>query len=49
MTAITPSRSGAYRRRLDGPALLNAWLTVRLHVDLLRLASALCRVSGPTR
>lgn len=43
MTAITPRRTGAYRRRLNGPVFLNAWLTVRLHVDLLRLASALCR------
>jgi hypothetical protein len=43
MTTIMASRSGAYRRRLDGPVFLNAWLTVRLHVDLLRLASAMCR------
>jgi hypothetical protein len=43
MTAITPSRSSAHRRRLDGPVFCHAWLTVRLHVDLLRLASALCR------
>ncbi|MGH3775469.1 MAG: putative leader peptide [Pseudonocardiaceae bacterium] len=43
MTVITPSRSGACCRRLGGPVFLNAWLTVRLHVDLLRLASALCR------
>jgi hypothetical protein len=42
MTAITPSRSSADRRRLDGPVLRSAWLTVRRHVDLLRLASALC-------
>jgi hypothetical protein len=43
MTAITPSRSGAYRRRLVGPVFLNAWLTTRRYVDLLRLASALPR------
>ncbi|MGH3982704.1 MAG: putative leader peptide [Pseudonocardiaceae bacterium] len=45
MTVITPSRSGACCRRLDRPVFRNAWLTVRLHVDLLRLASALCRTS----
>jgi hypothetical protein len=43
MTAITPSRSSAHRRRIDGPVFRTAWLTVRLHVDLLRLASSLCR------
>jgi hypothetical protein len=43
MTTITPGRSIAYRRRLDGPMLRTVWLTVRRHVDLLRLASALCR------
>ncbi|MGH3836767.1 MAG: putative leader peptide [Pseudonocardiaceae bacterium] len=43
MTIVTPSRSGAHRRRLVGPVLLNSWLTARLHVDLLRLASAICR------
>ena len=40
MTTITPSRSSAHRCRLDGPVFRNAWLTVRRHVDLLRLASA---------
>ncbi|MFN2479554.1 MAG: putative leader peptide [Pseudonocardiaceae bacterium] len=43
MTTITSGRSAACRRRLAGPVLPTAWLTVRLHVDLLRLASALCR------
>ncbi|MDQ2879986.1 MAG: hypothetical protein M3Y48_01695 [Actinomycetota bacterium] len=43
MTTITPSRTSAYRGRLDGPVFRTAWLTVRRHVDLLRLASALCR------
>ncbi|MFY9805787.1 MAG: putative leader peptide [Pseudonocardiaceae bacterium] len=43
MTTITPGRSIAYRRRLDGPVLHATWLTVRRHVDLLRLAGALCR------
>ncbi|MBA2471524.1 MAG: hypothetical protein H0V41_04480 [Pseudonocardiales bacterium] len=43
MTAITPSRSSAHHRRPDGPVFRNAWLTARRHVDLLRLASALCR------
>jgi hypothetical protein len=41
---ITPlGLSGACRRRSSDPVFLNAWLTVRLHIDLLRLASALCR------
>jgi hypothetical protein len=43
MTAMTPSRFGVCRRWFNGPVFQNAWLTVRLHVDLLRLASALCR------
>ncbi|MGH3883839.1 MAG: putative leader peptide [Pseudonocardiaceae bacterium] len=43
MTIVTPSRSAAHRHRLVGPVFLNAWLTTRRHVDLLRLASALCR------
>jgi hypothetical protein len=43
MTAITPNRPAACHRRLDGPVFHSAWLTVRLHVDLVRLASALCR------
>ncbi|MGH4006957.1 MAG: putative leader peptide [Pseudonocardiaceae bacterium] len=43
MTIVTPSRSGTRRHRLIGPVFLNTWLTARLHVDLLRLASALCR------
>ncbi len=43
MTTITPGRSAAYRRRLDGPVFRTVWLTVRRHVDLLRLASSLCR------
>jgi hypothetical protein len=42
MTTITPGRSSAYSW-LDGPVFRTAWLTVRLHVDLLRLASSLCR------
>ncbi|MGH3781811.1 MAG: putative leader peptide [Pseudonocardiaceae bacterium] len=45
MTTITPSRSCAYRCLLDGPVFRHAWLTVRLHVDLLRQASAMCRAS----
>ncbi|MGB9281397.1 MAG: hypothetical protein WCB57_15130 [Pseudonocardiaceae bacterium] len=41
MTTITPGRSIADRRRLDGRVLRTTWLTVRRPVDLLRLASAL--------
>jgi hypothetical protein len=43
MTTITSSRSGAYHRQLEGPVFLDAWLTTRRYVDLLRLAGALCR------
>jgi hypothetical protein len=43
MTTITPGRFVTYRRRLDSPVFRTVWLTVRRHVDLLRLASALCR------
>ncbi|MGH3671515.1 MAG: putative leader peptide [Pseudonocardiaceae bacterium] len=46
MTALPPYRPRDDRDRLgrlDVPVLLTTWLTERRHVDLLRLASALCR------
>ncbi|MGH3974616.1 MAG: putative leader peptide [Pseudonocardiaceae bacterium] len=43
MTTVTSSRSSAQCYRPSGPVFVTAWLSVRLHVDLLRLASAMCR------
>jgi hypothetical protein len=38
-------RSGAASGVSQTAVFLNAWLFMRLHVDLLRLASAMCRAA----
>jgi hypothetical protein len=40
---ITVSRRGATSQEAWGAVFYNVWLIMRPHVDLLRLASAICR------
>ncbi|MDQ4103323.1 MAG: hypothetical protein M3186_06295 [Actinomycetota bacterium] len=48
VTASLPDgvqRNGAAREAFPRSVFTNVWLFMRLHVDLLRLASAMCRTA----